>query len=56
MSQPDDDKTQGVTVLSKGTVINHYRIIEKISAGGMGEIYKTDNTAVHCEYDHGLQS
>lgn len=33
---PDDDKTQAVTVLSKGTVINHYRIIEKIGAGGMG--------------------
>jgi hypothetical protein len=32
--QPDDDKTQAVTVLSKGTVIGHYRIVEKIIAGG----------------------
>jgi len=29
---PDDDKTLAITVLTKGTVINHYRIIEKIGA------------------------
>jgi hypothetical protein len=33
--QPDDDKTQAVTVLSEGTAIDHYRIIKKIGAGGI---------------------
>ncbi len=47
MSQPDDDKTQAVTVLSKGTVINHYRIVEKIGAGGMGEVYLAEDTELN---------
>jgi hypothetical protein len=32
--QPDDDKTQAAMVLSNGMVVGHYRIIEKIIAGG----------------------
>jgi serine/threonine protein kinase/tetratricopeptide (TPR) repeat protein len=44
---PDGDKTQAVTVLSKGTVINHYRIIEKIGAGGMGEVYLAEDTELN---------
>lgn len=42
--QPDDDNTQAVTVLATGTVVNHYRIIEKIGAGGMGEVYLAEDT------------
>jgi non-specific serine/threonine protein kinase len=45
--QPDDNKTQAVTVLSKGTVINHYRIVEKIGAGGMGEVYIAEDTELN---------
>lgn len=44
---PNDDKTQAVTVLSKGTVINHYQIIEKIGAGGMGEVYLGEDTELN---------
>jgi eukaryotic-like serine/threonine-protein kinase len=44
---PDDDKTQAVTVLSKGTVINHYRIVERIGAGGMGEVYLAEDTKLN---------
>jgi hypothetical protein len=36
---PDDDKTRTHTPLASGTMVSHYRIIEKIGAGGMGEMY-----------------
>ena len=47
MLEPDDDKTKAMTVLSKGTVINHYRIVEKIGSGGMGEVYLVEDTELN---------
>ena len=35
---PDDDKTQTHIPLISGTMVSHYRIIEKIGAGGMVEV------------------
>ncbi len=35
----DDDKTRTYVSLTSGTEVGHYRIIDKIGAGGMGEVY-----------------
>ena len=42
--QPDDDKTNIHVPLSSGTVVLQYQIIEKIGAGGMGEVYLAEDT------------
>ncbi len=43
-NESNDDQTRSLTNLAAGTEVSHYTIISKIGAGGMGEVYLTEDT------------
>ncbi len=44
MTEEQNDNTRTHIILTKGTMVAHYRISEKIGAGGMGEVYLAEDT------------
>lgn len=40
----NDDRTRTFVPMTKGTMVSHYRIISKIGAGGMGEVYLAEDS------------
>jgi non-specific serine/threonine protein kinase len=44
MAEHEEDKTQTYTALAAGDMVAHFRILERIGAGGMGEVFLAEDT------------
>lgn len=49
MRRSDDDKIRTNISLTSDTMVSRYRIIDKTGAGGMGEVYLTEDTELNCK-------
>lgn len=47
MDDQNSDETRTHVLLTKGKMVQHYRIIEQIGAGGMGEVYLAEDTKLN---------
>jgi len=43
----EEDKTQSFAVIGKDLQIGHYKIVERIGVGGMGEVYLAEDTELN---------
>ena len=43
----ENEKTRSLSIVTEGQKIGHYRVVRKISSGGMGEVYLAEDTALN---------